>query len=249
MILNHIQYRNQKQFQFVHRSSFIVHIKMSSVSSSSSSSPTAPHVSPTLKRNSRYPTSEKDLELEFELRKREMKKIWEARKRMISGAGAGAGGAEKNKRSSRADACDLDGDEFKIVCEELWIDFRKWVNHNENVSDCMGKVRAAFVSYWALIWVILGFLMWFRWYIGAGKDACSHGVGYGVFSFACEVLRHLGEIVGAFILMIIGFCVGMVPMIVLLCIYEFKDTFPDPDGDGDGDDDADGKDADHLKKE
>ena len=63
------------------------------------------------------------------------------------------------------------------------------------------------------------------------------------------LLRHLGEIVGAFILMIIGFCVGMMPMIVLLCIYEFKDTFPDPDGDGDGDGDDDGEDADHLKKE
>lgn len=168
--------------------------------------------------------------------------------RMISGDGAGA---EKNKRSSRADACDLDGDEFKIVCEELWIDFRKWVNHHENVSDCIDTVRAAFVSYWAPFCLTLGFLMWFRWYVGAGKDACSYGVGYGVFSFACEVLRHLGEIVGAFILMIIGFCVGMVPVIVCLCIYEFKDTFPDPDGEGEGDDEeaGDEDDSGHLKKE
>ena len=221
-----------------------------SSSSSSSSSPNAPHVSPTLKRKYRYPTSEKDLELEFELRKREMRKIQEARMRMISGAGGGGAGAgaaaEKNKRSSRADACDLDGDEFKIVCEELWIDFRKWVNHHENVSDCMDTVRAAFVSYWAPFCLTLGFLMWFRWYIGAGKDACSYGLGYGVFSFACEVLRHLGEIVGAFILMIIGFCVGMVPMIVCLCIHEFKDTFPDPDGD---DEDEDEDDSGHVKKE
>ena len=217
-----------------------------SSSSSSSSSPNAPHVSPTLKRKSRYPTSDKDLELEFELRKREMRKIQEARMRMISGAGAGAGAdAEKNKRSSRADACDLDGDEFKIVCEELWIDFRKWVNHHENVNNCIDKVRAAFVSYWAPFCLMLGFLMWFRWYIGAGKDACSHGVGYGVFSFACEVLRHLGEIVGAFILMIIGFCVGMVPMIVCVCFYEFNDAFPDPEGDESGD----GEDAEHVKKE
>ena len=201
-------------------------------------------MSPTLKRKSRYPTSDKDLELEFELRKREMRKIQEARMRMISGAGAGAD-AEKNKRSSRADACDLDGDEFKIVCEELWIDFRKWVNHHENVNNCIDKVRAAFVSYWAPFCLMLGFLMWFRWYIGAGKDACSHGVGYGVFSFACEVLRHLGEIVGAFILMIIGFCVGMVPMIVCVCFYEFNDAFPDPEGDESGD----GEDAEHVKKE
>jgi hypothetical protein len=244
MILNHIQYRIKNSFSSFIRS-FIVHIKMSSASSSysssSSSSPTAPHVSPTLKHKSWYPTSEKDLELEFELRKREMKKIQEARMRMISGAGAGA---EKNKRSSRADACDLDGDEFKIVCEELWIDFRRWVNHHENVSDCMDTVRAAFVSYWAPFCLTLGFLMWFRWYIGAGKDACSHGVGYGVFSFACEVLRHLGEIVGAFILMIIGFCVGMVPMLVCVCFYEFNDAFPDPEGDGDDDEDSE-----HVKKE
>jgi hypothetical protein len=172
-----------------------------------------------------------------------MRKIQEARMRMISGAGS----AEKNKRSSRAAACDLDGDEFKIVCEELWIDFRKWVNHHENVSDCIDTVRAAFVSYWAPIWLTLGFLMWFRWYVGAGKDACSYGVGYGVFSFACEVLRHLGEIVGAFILMIIGFCVGMVPMLVCVCFYEFNDAFPDPEGDDDEDEEA--GDEDHLKKE
>ena len=158
---------------------------------------------------------------------------------------AGAASAEKNKRSSRADACDLDGDEFKIVCEELWTDFSKWVNHHKNMNNCMRKVRAAFVSYWALIWLTLGFLMWFRWYIGAGKEACSHGVGYGVFSFACEVLRHLGELVAAILLMFIAFCVGLLPMIVCLCIYEFKDTFPDPDGDEDDDDD----DVDHLKKE
>jgi hypothetical protein len=233
LALNNIQYRIQNSFSSFIRS-FIVYIKMSS----SSASPNAPHVSPTLKRKSRYPTSEKDLELEFELRKREMRKIQEARMRMISGA-------EKNKRSSRADACDLDGDEFKIVCEELWIDFRRWVNHHENVSDCMDTFRAAFVSYWAPFCLTLGVLIWFRWYIGAGKDACSHGFGYGVFSFACEVLRHLGEIVGAFILMIIGFCVGMVPMIALLCIYEFKDTFPDPDDDDYDEDD----DAAHLKKE
>jgi hypothetical protein len=173
-----------------------------------------------------------------------MRKIQEARMRMMSGAAAGAGddNAEKNKRSSRADACDLDGDEFKIVCEELWIDFSKWVNHHKNMNNCISKVRAAFVSYWALIWLTLGFLMWFRWYIGAGKDACSHGVGYGIFSFACEVLRHLGEIVGAFILMIIGFCVGMMPMLVCVCFYEFNDAFPDPEGDDD-------EDSEHVKKE
>lgn len=215
------------------------------------SSSTAPRASPVLRRKSWYPTSEKDLELEFELRRREMKKIQEARKRMMAGDGAAggaaaAGGDVENTRSSRANACDLDGDEFKIVCEELWVDFSKWVNHHKSMSNNISKFRAAFVSYWAPIWFVLGFLIWFRWYIGVGKDACSHGVGYGVFSFACEVLRHLGELVGAILLMIIGFCVGLLPVIAVLCIYEFNDTFPDPDDDDYDDDDGD---AAHLKKE
>jgi hypothetical protein len=183
--------------------------------------------------------------MEFELRRREMRKIQEAHKRMVTGGGgAAAVGADENKRSSRANACDLDGDEFKIVCEELWIDFNTWVNHHKNLSNCISEARAAVVSYWAPFWLTFGVLIWFRWYIGAGKDACSYGFGYGVFSFACEILRHLGEIVGALLIMIIGFCVGLLPVVVCLCIYEFKDTFPDPDGDGD-----DGEDADHLKKE
>jgi hypothetical protein len=257
MALKHIQYRIQKQFQFVHRSSFIVHhIKMSSASysSSSSASATAPHVSPVLGHKSiRSQHPENDEEMEYELRRREMKRIQEARKRMMmaggaagaAGAGGAAGvGAVENGRSSRANACDLDGDEFRIVCEELWVDFKTWVNHHKSVGNCMGKVRATIVSYWMSIWSVLGFLMWFRWYIGSGKEACSYGFGYGVFSFACEVLRYMGELVGALLVMFIGFCVGLLPVIVCLCIYEFKDTFPDPDGDDAADDDVD-----HLKKE
>jgi hypothetical protein len=235
---------------------------MSSASSSASSS-TAPHVSPVLGYSSirsRYPTSEKDLELEFELRIREMKKIVEARKRMIADSDVGTdagGGAYNNERSARMNACDVNGDEFQIVCEELWIDFRRWVNHNEHVSDCISKIRSKFVSNWEPICFTLGFLIWFRWYIGAGKDACSYGFGYGVLSFACEVLRILGEIVSAFILMFIGFCVGLVPMLVCICFYEFNDAFPDPEGDEDDEDeegdeegDEDAKaDSEHLKKE
>jgi hypothetical protein len=196
---------------------------------------------------SRYPTSEKDLELEYQLRRREMKKIQEARKRMMMVGGGGGGGSE-NERSARMNACDLNGEEFQIVCEELWIDFRRWVNHNENVSDCISKVRAAFVSYWAPIWLTVGFLMLFRWYVGAGKDACSYGVGYGVFSFTCEVLRHLGELVAALLLMFIAFCVGIVPMLLCVCFYEFNDAFPDPEGDEDDVDDDD-DDSGHVKKE
>ena len=185
--------------------------------------------------------------MEYQLRVREMKKIQEARKRMmtVGGGGGGDGGAYENDRSARMNACDLNGEEFQIVCEELWIDFRRWVNHQKNLSDCIDTVREAFVRNWTPTCLIIGFLMLFRWYVGAGKDACSYGVGYGVFSFTCEVLRHLGEFVAALLLMIIGFCVGILPMLVCVCFYEFNDTFPDPDAD-DVDDEAD---SEHIKKE
>lgn len=224
------------------------------MSSASASSSTAPHVSPVMGYSSirsRYPTSEKDLEMEYQLRRREMKKIQEARKHMMmAGGGSGGGGGGQNDRSARMNACDLNSEEFQIVCEELWIDFRRWVNHNENLSDCIDTVREAFVRNWTPTCLIIGFLMLFRWYVGAGKDACSYGIGYGVFSFTCEVLRHLGEFVAALLLMFIGFCVGILPMLVCVCFYEFNDAFPDPEGD-DTDEDAEEGDDDsgHVKKE
>jgi hypothetical protein len=220
---------------------------MSSASSSSSSS-TAPHVSHVMGYSSirsRYPTSEKELEMEYQLRVREIRKIQEARKRMASGGGAGAGGGE-NERSARMNACDLNGEEFQIVCEELWIDFRRWVNHNENMSDCIDTVREAFVRNWPSICLTIGFLMLFRWYVGAGKDACSYGVGYGMLSFTCEVLRHLGELVAAILLMFIAFCVGIMPMLLCVCFYEFNDAFPDPEGNEEDDEEDD---RGHIKKE
>ena len=231
------------------------------MSSASASSSTAPHVSPVMGYSSirsRYPTSEKDLEMEYQLRRREMKKIQEARKHMMAGGGGlggSGGGADgsggQNDRSARMNACDLTGEEFQIVCEELWIDFRRWVNHTKNLTDCIDTVREAFVRNWPSICLTVGFLIWFRWYVGAGKDACSYGVGYGVFSFTCEVLRHLGEFVAAILIMIIGFCVGILPMLVCVCFYEFNDAFPDPEGDeGDeGDEDGDEEGSGHVKKE
>ena len=219
---------------------------MSSTSASSSSS-SAPHVSHVMGYSSirsRYPTSEKDLELEYQLRVREIRKIQEARKRMASGGGAGGGG--ENERSARMNACDLNGEEFQIVCEELWIDFRRWVNHNENMSDCIDTVREAFVRNWPSICLTIGFLMLFRWYVGAGKDACSYGVGYGMLSFTCEVLRHLGELVAAILLMFIAFCVGIMPMLLCVCFYEFNDAFPDPEGNEEDDEEDD---RGHIKKE
>jgi hypothetical protein len=185
---------------------------------------------------------------EYELYRRERNKIIEAnRKRETGGGGSGGGVVENNsgsRRSSRADVCDVNGEEFKIVCEELWVDFKTWVNRNKNASDCITKVRATVAKFWRPMWLVIGILIWFRWYMGAGKDACSYSFGYGVFSFVCEVMRYMGELAFVLLLMVIGVCTGLLPIIVCLCIYEFNDTFPDPDGDGDGDGDGE-----HLKKE
>ena len=218
---------------------------MSSASSASSASPTAPHVSPVLGHKSWHQRN--DGEIDFEVYRNEMKKIQEARKRMMaagsgSGSGSGGGGTEiKRSSKSRMNACDINGEEFQIVCEELWVDFKSWMNHHDNLSNCVSKARAVVASKSRTIVSVLVFLIWFRWYIGGGKEACSYGFGYGVFSFMCEVLRHMGEFVAALVLMFIGFCVGLLPLIVCICFYEFKDAFPDPEDDDDDDE--------HLKKE
>lgn len=194
-------------------------------------------------------TKRRDSLDEYELRRREMNKIIDAHKRMTRDD-------DENKmssRSARANACDLNGEEFQIVCEELWIDFKTWVNHNKNASDCIDRARKAITMYWKPFWIVVVCLIWFRWYIGSGKDACSYGLGYGVFSFACEVMRYLGEFMFVLLIMIIGLCTGLLPIIVCLCMYEFKDTFPDPEEDEDEDedvgDDVDTGDYGHLKKE
>lgn len=222
---------------------------MSSASSASSASPTAPHVSPVLGHRSFRQRN--DGEIDFEVYRNEMKKIQEARKRMMdAGSGSGGSGTETKRSSrsyshSRMNACDVNGEEFQIVCEELWVDFKSWMNHHDNLNNCVSKARAAIASNWMKIVSVLVFLIWFRWYVGAGKEACSYGVGYGVFSFVCEVLRHMGEFVAALVLMVSGFCVGLLPLIVCVCFYEFKDAFPDPAEVEDEDDENDG----HLKKE
>ena len=180
---------------------------------------------------------------EYELYRRERNKIIETNcKREMGGGGGGVVENNSGSRSSRADVCDVNGEEFKIVCEELWVDFKTWVNHNKNASDCIIKVRATVAKYWRPMWLVIGILIWFRWYIGAGKDACSYSFGYGVFSFVCEMMRYIGELAFVLLLMIMGVCVGLLPIIVCLCMYEFNDTFPDPDGDGGGD-------GEHVKKE
>ena len=177
---------------------------------------------------------------EYELYRREKNKIIETNRKREMGGGSGVVENNSGSRSSRADVCDVNGEEFKIVCEELWVDFKTWVNHNKNVSDCITKVRATVAKFWRPMWLVIGILIWFRWYIGAGKDACSYSFGYGVFSFVCEMMRYIGELAFVLLLMIMGVCAGLLPIIVCLCMYEFNDTFPDPDGDGDGE---------HVKKE
>ena len=171
---------------------------------------------------------------EYELYRREKNKIIETNRKRKMGGGGGVVENNSGSRSSRADVCDVNGEEFKIVCEELWVDFKTWVNHNKNASDCIIKVRATVAKYWRPMWLVIGILIWFRWYMGAGKDACSYSFGYGVFSFVCEVMRYMGELMFILLIMIMGVCAGLLPIIVCLCMYEFNDTFPDPDGDGGG---------------
>ena len=167
-----------------------------------------------------------DADYQFKLRVREMEKIRDARRRSQTTV---ANPEDQPKRSSRMNACDINGDEFQIVCEELWIDFKSWTNHDENLSNCISKVCNAVSRNWVYIYFTVLFLVWFSWYIGEGKDACSFGFGYGVFSFVCEVLRQLGKVVVRLFLMFIGSCVGLLPIVVCVCLYEFNDAFPDPD--------------------
>lgn len=197
---------------------------------------------------------------EFDLRRREMNKILEAHKRMKQSQSQSDAENKESSRSARANACDLNGEEFAIVCEELWIDFKTWVNHNKNANDCFEKVRTTIASYWTPMWLTFACLIWFRWYMGAGKDACSYSFGYGVFDFACEVMRYLGEFMFVLLMMITGLCAGLLPIIACLCIYEFNATFPDPEHGDESDEDVgdedvgnvsneDARDSEHLKKE
>jgi hypothetical protein len=55
----------------------------------------------------------------------------------------------------------------------------------------------------------------------------------------------LGHAVVASFLIVIGACVGLLPLVVGVCVYEFNDAFPDPDVDADADNSGGG----HLKKE
>ena len=179
------------------------------------------------------PHPEHDEEREYQLCRMEMKRIRAAEQKKRE--------ESENARDRRMNACDLTGDEFAIVCEELWVDFMMWVNHHENMKNCLDKTGGAVKRKLCAILSVCMFLVWFRWYMGSGRDACAKfGVGGIMLSFVCELFRYVGEALVAVFLGIMGFCVGILPLLVCICVYESKDAFPDP---------GEAEEVDHEKKE
>ncbi len=185
-----------------------------------------------------------DEERECEILRNEIERIRKIRENMTPKGAKGAKGADDDGyNNSRINACDVTGEEFKIVCEELWIDFKKWTEQHENLTNTASMFRRAVVRMRFAILFVLVFAVLFRWYVGAGKDACSYGVGYGVFSLVCEVLRYFGEIVVIVFMSFIGVCAGLSPFVIGACIFEYDEAFPDPE------EEADANEVGHLKKE
>ena len=171
---------------------------------------------------------EEEEKAHYELVRKEIEKMRKIRENMMSrnvkGADAVGGGVGGAMNSS-----DITSEEFKIVCEELWIDFKVWANHHENIKNSRNMLSSAISQNLYAILFVGFFAVLFRWYVGAGRDACSYGLGYGAFSFMCQVLRYLGEILVILVMSIIGFCVGLLPLVIGVIIYEFNDVFPDQD--------------------
>jgi len=175
-----------------------------------------------------------DEERECEILRNEIERICKIRENMTPRAlktkGAGRDGRiDDGYNNSRINACDVTGEEFKIVCEELWIDFKKWVEQHENLTNTASVFRGAVTRMRFAILFILLYSVWFRWYVGAGKDACSYGIGYGMFSFMCEVLRYFGEIVVIVFMSFIAVCVCLSPFVIGACVFEYDEAFPDPE--------------------
>jgi hypothetical protein len=170
------------------------------------------------------PHPEHDEEREYQIRRIEMRRIQKAQAQQQAEAEA-----QKIRRQRRIDACDLTSDEFKIVCEELWVDFKLWVTYHENMKNCITKTHDAIRRNLATIVFIFMFFIGFRWYMGGGREACAKfSMGGIILNFMCEVFRYIGEALLGVFLGIIGFCVGIMPLVVCVCVFEFKDAFPDP---------------------
>lgn len=188
---------------------------------------------------------EHDEEQDTYIRLQEMKKMQDgaaAMKKVLDADGcAGVGGVGGGSSIGLGHTgCDMTGDEFMIVCEELWVDFKLWANRDENISRSFLKTRNFVARYYTTMLLTAIFFIWFRWYIGGGKEACDRGFGIGLCSFICEVARNLGEIIIGIILGIGGFCTGLLPLLLGVCVYEIKNM--------DSCDDVNGGD-DHEKKE
>ncbi len=181
-----------------------------------------------------------DEERECEILRNEIERIRKIRENMTPKPKNEAGRIDDGYNNSRINACDVTGEEFKIVCEELWIDFKKWTEQHENHTNTASAFRRTVVRMRFAILFVLFFAVLFRWYVGAGKDACSYGIGYGMFSLVCEVLRYFGEIVVIVVMSFIAACAGLSPFVIGACIFEYDEAFPDPEAEAD---------ADHLKKE
>jgi len=170
------------------------------------------------------PHPDHDEEREYQLCRMEIMKIRAARAKARQEAQEA-----ESRRERRINACDLTGQEFAIVCEELWVDFKTWVNHHENMKNCIAKTRSTFSENLIIVMFAIALIIGFRWYMGGGKEACAKfSVAGIIFSFVCELFRYLGEAFLGVFLGIIGFCVGILPLIACVCIFESKNAFPDP---------------------
>jgi len=174
------------------------------------------------------PHPEHDEEREYQLCRMEMRRIRKAQAQQQQQQQQQQAEAEK-RRQLRIEACDVTSDQFKIVCEELWVDFKSWVTYHENMKNSLTKTHYAFKRNLAMILFVFAFLICFRWYIGGGREACARfSVSGIILNFVCKLFRYLGEALLGILMGIMGFCVGILPLVVCVCVFEFRDAFPDP---------------------